>query len=54
MYEVLIEFNEYKVSDTVALKENVAKRLIAEGYIKPQTKDIKAEEVKTKERKFKK
>lgn len=54
MYEVIKEFNELEVGQVIGLKDSIAKDLIKEGYIKPHTKEIKAEEVKTKERKFKK
>lgn len=55
MYEVIESFGHYEVGKLLNISdEEQALQLIKEGYIKPQTKDIKAEEVKTKERKFKK
>ena len=52
MYEVTKDFNGYKVGDTYSFKEGIAKDLIREGYIKTQPQEIKAEKIKTKERKF--
>lgn len=52
MYEVIKDFNGYKVGDTDSFKNSIAKDLIREGYIKTQTQEIKSEKIKTKERKF--
>jgi hypothetical protein len=52
MYEILKDFNQFKVGEKTNFKDKIAKELIAEGYIAKQLeKEVK---VRTKELKLKK